>query len=143
MLLHKELKQRLAKEYRYAATRMEQEKQPAKKLFYFSIFFGETQRILNLEWDRDLALIFMVTQQAHMQVNAATQGSLFSLLPIQAATVYEQLTQVASDLATYMEKIGDENSKEELCQILGLFAEIAYAVVGNGSYLFEKGMIKF
>ena len=38
--MRKELKQRLAKEFRYAATRMQQESHPAKKLFYFSVFLG-------------------------------------------------------------------------------------------------------
>jgi hypothetical protein len=140
--LRKELRQRLAQEYRYAATRMQQEAHPAKKLFYFSIFFGEASRILNLEWDRDLALIFMVTQQTHTQISATTQAQAFSLLPIQGATVYEQLTKTASDLAGYTEKT-KEGPKEELCQILGRFAEITYAVSGNGSYLHEKGLIKF
>ena len=143
MLLCKEFRQRLAKEYQYAATRMQQEAHPAKKLFYFSIFFGEAQRILNLEWDRDLSLIFMVTQQTYAQVNPTTQAPVFSLLPIQGATIYEQLTKTASDLATYTEKEEKKGGKEELCQILGRFAEITYAVSGNGSYLHERGLIKF
>ncbi len=141
--MRKEFRQRLAKEYRYAATRMQQEAHPAKKLFYFSAFFGEAQRILNQEWDRDLALIFMVTQQTHTQITAMAQTPVFSVLPIQWAAVYEQLTKTASDLATYTEKKEDEGSGEELCQILGRFAEITYAVSGNGSYLYEKGLIKF
>jgi hypothetical protein len=143
VLLSKEFRERLANEYRYAATRMQQEAHPAKKLFYFSIFFGEAQRILNLEWDRDLALIYMVTQQTYTQINPTTQAPIFSLLPIQGATVYEQLTKTASDLAMYAEKEEKKSSKEELCQILGRLAELSYAVSGNGSYLHEKGLIKF
>ena len=142
-MLHKELRQRLATEYRHAASKMQEVTEPAKKLFYFSVFFGEAQRVLNWEWDRDLALIHMVTHQAHAQINPTTQTTILGLLlPIDGTTVYEKLTQVASDLAVYFEKAENENSKEELCQILGCFAEIAYAVSGNGSYLHEKGTLK-
>ena len=142
MLLCEEFRQRLAKEYRYAVTKM-QEPQPAQKLFYFSVFFGEAQRVLNWEWNRDLALIHLVTQHVYTQINTTIQmPGLGQPLPIDWATVFDKLTQVASDLATYFEKAENEGSKEELYQILGHFAEIAYAVSGNGSYLHEKGSFK-
>ena len=67
---------------------MQQETQPAKKLFYFSIFFGEAQRMLNLEWDRDLVLTFMVTQQVYTQINAATQTSSILQLPMDGSIIY-------------------------------------------------------
>jgi hypothetical protein len=137
--MHKEYQQRLAKEYHYAVTKM-QEAPPAKKLFYFSVFFGEAQRVLNLEWSRDLALIYITTLHVYNQINA--QAPLSGQLPINMATVYEKLTQTASDLANYFEKAENADSGEELSQILGRFAEIAYVVSGNGSYLYEKGLIK-
>jgi len=138
-----ELRQRLSKEYRYAATKMQESPQPARKLFYFSVLFGEAQRALNWQWDRDLALIYTVTQHAHTQINTTIQmPGLGQVLPIDWTTVYDKLTQVASDLAAYFEKAENEGSKEELCQILGRFAEIAYVVSGNGSFLHEKGLVK-
>jgi hypothetical protein len=141
--LHEEYRQRLAKEYRHAATKMQQSPQPAKKLFYFSVFFGEAQRILNWEWDRDLALIHMVVHQVHAQINPTTQIPMFeTVIPIEGATVYDKLTQISFDLAAYFEKAGNEDNREELYQILGRFAEITYAASGNGSYLYEKGHIK-
>lgn len=140
-MLREELRQRLAKEGRYAVTKMQEETQPAKKLFYFSVFFGEAQRILNWEWNRDLALIHMVTQHVHTQINTTMQmPTLMQMAPW--AIVYDKLTQVASDLAAYFEKTENDGSGEELCQILGRFAEIAYVVSGNGSYLYEKGSFK-
>jgi len=138
--MRKEYRQRLAKEYRYAVTKM-QEAQPAKKLFYFSVFFGEAQRVLNLEWNRDLALIYLVTQHIHTQINA--QAPILVQLPIDLAIVFERLTQVASDLADYFEKTENEGTREELYQVLACLAEIAYVVSGNGSFLYEKGVIKF
>ena len=70
-----------------------------------------------------------------------TQAPVLNLLPIQAGDLYDQLTETASNLAAYAEKAKD-GDREELCLILGRFAEIAYAVSGNGSYLHEKGMIE-
>ena len=143
-MLHKEYRQRLANEYRYAVTRMQQENEAVKKLFYFSVFFAEAQRVFNWEWDTDLALIQIITQQVHTQINVTMQTpGLLQTLPIDWETTFDKLTQVASDLATHFEKAENESNKEELCQILGRLAEINYVVTGNGSYLYEKGLIKF
>jgi hypothetical protein len=141
--MRKEYRQRLAKEYRYAVTKM-QEAQPARKLFYFSVFFGEALRVLNLEWNRDLVLIYTVTQHAHTQINATIQApGLGQVLPIDWTKVFEKLTQIADDLAAYYEKAENDDNREEMYQTLGRLAEIAYMVSGNGSYLYEKGLIKF
>ena len=142
-MLHKEIQQRIAGEFRYAATKMQEATTADKKLFYFSITFGEVQRSLNWEWNTDLALIHMVTHQVHAQINATMQvPPLMQTLPTDWATIFDKMTQDASDLATYFEKAENEGSKEELYRILGHFAEIAYAVSGNGSYLYEKGAFK-
>jgi len=135
-------RQRLAKEYRYAVTKMQGEKDPARKMFYFSVLFGDAQRILNWEWNRDLVLIYTVTQHVHTQVNTTMQTPVGQLFPIDWVSIFDKLTQIASDLATHFEKTGNDDS-EELCQILGRFAEISYSVSGNGSYLLEKGSFKF
>ena len=139
--MRKELRNRLATEYRRAATLMGQAKDPAKILFYFSVFFGETQRVLNWEWDKDLALIHLVTRQVHTQINPTTQSSILAILPVDGATIYEKLISLAHELATYFEKVEVEENRVELYQILGHFAELAYVVSGNGSYLYEKGLI--
>ncbi len=141
--MRKELRLRLATEYRYAATKMQQSAPPVKKLFYFSVLFGEAQRILNWEWNRDLALIHMVTQSTYNQINIMAQNPILgATFPVGGSIIYDQLTQATSDLASYLEKTEDNDSKEELHQILGRFAEITYVAGGNGSYLYEKGLIK-
>lgn len=138
MLQNKEIRQRTASEFRYAVTKMQEATQPASKLYYFSVFFGEAQRSLNWEWNTELTLIFWITQQVHIQVTNAMQ--MQGVLPIDWTTVFDKLTLVASDLATYFERAGNDN--EEMYQILGRFSEIAYVVSGNGSYLHEKGVFK-
>lgn len=142
MLPHKELRQRLAKEYRYAVTKMQETQSLAQKLFYFSVLFSEAQRTLNWQWDRDLVLIYTVTHFAHTQINTAVQTSAVTqALPIDWTVVFNKLTSVASDLVTYLEN-AESNDNEGLLQILGYFAEVTYVVMGNGSYLYEKGLIK-
>jgi hypothetical protein len=142
-MLNKELQQRLAKEYSYAATKMQEATQPARKLFYFSVLFSEAQRTLNWQWDRDLALIYTVTQFAHTQINNMMQASMVNqALPTDWALIFDKLTLVVSDLASYLEN-AESNDNEKLVQLLGRFAEITYAVLGNGSYLYDKGLIKF
>lgn len=140
-MLSEEYRQRLANEYRYAVTRMQQEGQPVRKLFYFSVFFAEAQRVLNFEWNRDLALIYTVTFHTHTQINVAMQSPALMQLPIDWTAIYDNLTLAASDLAAYLEKAKNDRG-EELHQILGRLSEIAYVVSGNGRYLYEKGVIK-
>jgi hypothetical protein len=141
--MREELRHRLASEYRYAVTKMQETTQAIQKMFYFSVFFGESQRILNLEWNAELALIHMVTLHVHTQINTTLQTPpLMQALPIDWTSVINKLTEVSSDLAAYFEKAGNESSKEELCRILECFAEIDYATSGNGSYLYGKGAFK-
>jgi hypothetical protein len=140
--MRKEIRQRLAKEYRYAVTKMQEIPDPAKKLFYFSVFFSEAQRDLNWEWDRDLVLIFTVTQNVHLQITTAMQNPATAVLPIAWPTVFEKLAGKASDLTAFYEKAETAESKQEMYHVLGQLAEIAFVVQGNGSYLFEKGIIK-
>ncbi len=143
-MLREELRQRLVKEYRYAVTKMQQESQLAKKLFYFSVLFGEAQRTLNWEWDTDIILIYTITQHAYTQLNATMQTpALLTTLPVDWTTVFDNLTKVASDLANYLENAKNTSNKDELFQILGRFSEISYAISGNGSYLYGKGVFTF
>ena len=140
MLKREEFRQRLAQEYRYAATKMQESPQPDQKLYYFSVLWGEAQRVLNWEWNRDLALIYMAANHTYSQVNLLMQPQVLSVSPIDVSAVFTALIQATFDLATYLEKAGDNT--EELHQILGRFAEISYVANGNGSYLHEKGLIK-
>lgn len=139
-MINEELRQRLAKEYRYAVEKMQDSPQPSKKLFYFSIYFGEPQRIINLEWDRSLALISIVSQYVFTSLTALINPPALGTHPIDHEVVFMALVHAASDLAVYFEN--KEDNTEELHQILGRLTEIGYAATGNGSYLHEKGLIK-
>jgi hypothetical protein len=138
--MRKELRQRLANEYRYAANKMK-EAPPERKMFYFSVLFGEAQRVLNFEWDRDLALLYTVSQQSYNLISA--QGPMLgTVLSVTTSTIFEKLTQITADLATYYEGTENKVNKEEFYQILGALAEVTYAANGNGSFLVERGILK-
>ncbi|MCP3682940.1 MAG: hypothetical protein GY861_09640 [bacterium] len=139
--MRKILLQRLAKEYRYAANKMQESTDPLKKLYYFSVLYGEAQRTLNWEWDRDLALVHVVTQQAHQQINQTVQTPASTVPPIDWQDILDKLTQITSDIATYYENISTK-SKDDLYQVLGRLAEVSYSTIGNGAYLNEKGHFK-
>ena len=142
-MFREEYRRRLAKEYRYAVTKMQEAPEPTRKLFYFSVFFAEAQRVLNLEWDADLALIHVITRQVYTQINTVLQTpGLLQTFPIDWTTVLDKLTEAASYLTAHFEKAENESNKEELYQMLGYLAEIWFAVTGNGSYLYEKGAFK-
>jgi len=116
---------------------MSETSNPQEKLYYFSVFFGEATRILNWHWDRDLALIWLVSQQVQQQTAAAISRSepVIRL----SGEFFEVLTQTSVELADYIERKGTE---EELCILMGRLAELAFVTTGNGYYLLQKGNIK-
>jgi len=138
--LPNELRERLAHELRYAVTKMGEARAPLEKLYYFSVFYGEATRVLNWHWDRDLALIWMVTQNVHntitARVHAISQGEPVVRL---SEAFFDTLTLESVALVDYIEKQADDN---ELCRIMGRLAELVYATTGNGFYLLSKGNLK-
>jgi hypothetical protein len=138
--MREELRKRLVEEYRYALSKMEKENNLARKLFYFSVFYGEAQRTLNWEWDNDIALIYTLTQHVHAQINGTLKLPDLAALPIDWKIVFDKLTQAASELTTYIENSENIKDKEELFKTLAVLSKIAYVISGNGSYLYEKGV---
>ena len=110
-----------------------------EKLYYFSVFFGETTRVLNWHWDRDVALIWFVTQHVHQAIVTAIQAMRIPEQVVRLTPQYfDALTQATFALAAYIEHQG---SDEELNQIMGRFAELTYITTGNGYYLYQKGQV--
>lgn len=138
-MLPPDLKKKLRDELHFAVTKMAESDSPHEKLYYFSVFFGETVRVLNWHWDKDVTLIWAITQQTHnsmvQRMAARTQGD-----PVIALTnvYFDALTREATALVEWIEK---EGTKEELCDIVASLAEITYATTGNGFYLMGKGQI--
>ena len=90
--MRKEFRQRLAKEGRNVATKIQESTEPAKKLYYFSVLYLEAQRVFNQEWDRDLVLIYMTGQFTFNHLNVFIQPPARSVFPIDGTIVFAALT---------------------------------------------------
>ena len=139
MQLTKELRERLASEFRVAVALMTASESALEKMYYFSVLYLETGRIINWQWDTDLILIWMVTQQTHQKATAKlqrmAQGDRLAPIP---DDYFDHLIEATAELAAYVEKDG---SGHDLAQIMGKFAELAYLTTGNGFYLMQKTAI--
>jgi hypothetical protein len=137
MHLSPDLHKRLSDELRFATGHMAEADSPQEKLYYFSVFFGETVRVLNWQWDEDIALIWAITQHVHQAISNRmqlhSQGVGVITVPRE---VFDALTRESIALVDWIDKKGE---KSELCEIVAAFSEIIYATTGNGFYLLRKG----
>lgn len=121
---------------------MEEEADIAKKLYFFSVTYGECSRLLNQAWDDDVSLVHAVCQSAHQQIDArlmmvATGQDRVMGIPKESG---ELLTLVVVSLAKLFAK--PEMDRAQLAATLAKVANLAYASTGNGGYLHMKGHLK-
>lgn len=130
----------LVRELKAAAELMNKTAEPADKLFYFSAAFGETGRILNYHWDKDLALVHIVLQTIYNTINGRVQTMLSGAdrtvrLP---GEFFHALTIETESLADAVEA----RNSDTILTILSRLAELSYLSTGNGYYLFSKGALR-
>lgn len=143
MQLPDNLRRQLAEEYRFAVEKMRAATDPAEILYFFSAFFGEAQRVLNLQWDADLALVHHVSQAAYPQISGRLQAARSGADPTVTfpSRYWDELTEAANQLARFFEH--EEVDGEGLLQgILARIAELTYVTGGNGYYLYLRGKLK-
>lgn len=134
-----QVRQRLADEFKLAAQKVAEADDLPGKMYYFSVFFGETGRQLNNHWDSDLVLL-------HNTVQAACQTIpiFVTQLPAIAAPPFAEylhaLDAVSDELATIFD--APEIDTLRFYRAVARVAEITYVSGGNGAYLVQKGMIK-
>ena len=140
--LPKPVQKRLAQEFRLAANRVAEADDISAKLYFFSIFYGETGRQLNLHWDPDLALLFLVAQGACAGIANRPKLPPDAGFPPDGISdeFLQALDQVSGELATAFE--GSEIDIPRLYASLARTAELVYITTGNGAYLYQKGQIK-
>ena len=141
MQLPKILKDRLAREFSFAAKQMAETPNIQRKLYFYSAFFGEITRVLNQAWDSDLSLLHLVTQQSHRLINsrvmAYASGDRVIDLP---DNLPEMLDEIANQLAEAFESSEIDSVKLDIA--MKRVADLAYATTGNGYYLYIRGMLK-
>ena len=132
------LRKRLANEFRFAAKSMAESPDLVAKLYFFSAFFGETNRALNQSWSPELALMHLVLQKVHGQLNERIN------IPIVGPEIPSELPGALDKLASELAELfrGKQVDEGALTHILAKAAELGYVVSGNGYYLYLKGDIK-
>lgn len=142
LTLPKPVKQRIASEFRFAADGMAKAADLPTKLYYFSALFGETNRVFNVSWQRELGLMHLVLQETYRQIHAGVtemqSGFDRGIIGIPAA-LPEELTKIGLDLAVLFED--NKIDEVKLFNILARAAELTYVTTGNGHYLLLRGKI--
>ncbi len=140
--LPKQVRQRLTQEFRYASQKMDEATDLPTKLYFFSVFFGEANRSLNLAWDDDLALLHMVCQTAYEHMNQRIQ--LMASGADRVVGIPKDLPWALSEIARSLALLFEvpETDKQKLERVLSRLAAVTYTTTGNGAYLYNKGQIK-
>jgi hypothetical protein len=144
MQLDKSLRKRLAGEFDFAAQQMAQSKDLMTKLYFYSAFYAEVERVLNQQWDANLSLLHLVLTSSH-----ATMMARMNMIIAGADRVIgipnefpDALTKTAAELASLFQGEDVDVDEDKLFMILARLAELAYITQGNGHYLYLKGKIK-
>ena len=125
-------------EINFVAKKMTKAQSASEKLFYFSAVFGILHRILNIEYDSDLAFSQFVIRATHdaflNRLKAIQQGgdNTVSLSDDQ----FEKLTTLTKELAKKIHK------NEDVIDTLKKFVTLTYSTSGNGFYLMQRGSLK-
>ena len=132
---HKEI---LINEIDAVREKMAQEKDPRRKVFFFSAIHAMIDRLYNLEYNPELIMmhmIFLVSYNTiNTRINLMARGDLTVQLP---DNFFDSLDRL---LAQMQEKIA---KGEGTYSILEKLATLSYLTSGNGYYLSQKGIEVF
>ena len=112
-----------------------------EKLFYFSATYGMVSRILNIDYDSLLILIHSVLTSTHASINSllnsiANNSITFFSIP---KNYFEMIEENLKEITLAI----DKNNETKIYKALEKFSVLAYISIGNGNYLYKKGIIKF
>lgn len=134
MKIKEENKQSIISELEFSIQKMKEEQNPKTKLYFFSAVYGILQRIFNIDYDPDLVFAHFVINQVYNNIAAAHMNpDPIIKLP---EDLFERLTVVTGDFLEAIKK--DEN----LYEVLKKYSLIGYVALGNGYYLYQKGLLK-
>lgn len=134
MKLSKENKKKLIDEIRFVIGQMKQQEDPETKLYYFSAIFGIMPRIFNIDFNEDLIFAHFIISSTHNNINQRIKNpDKVIKLPDE---LFDRLLAITEELLVAIEK--DQN----LYDVLKKFTLLGYVTIGNGYYLYKKGMLK-
>lgn len=125
-------------EFLYIANRLSGETPIADKIYAYSAAYSVVNRVLNIEFQPTLVLMYSVLQTTYTQIHntsatIATGAEKVITIP---KDLFNYLAQTLEDLATAIPKDGDTLTP------LGRIAIAGYIMTGNGYYLYQKGILK-
>lgn len=136
MNLSKDMQKVFTDEIRTAINHMKKVDMPEEKLFFLSAVYGVAFRIMNIQFDPELAFIHHVVNAAYGMMNAnlasMRQGQGVNTFP---KNVFEKLEDALKQLVEKIEQ------GERTYPVLETIFNLAYSTTGNGYYLYLKGMI--
>jgi len=107
-----------------------------EKLFFLSAVYGAAHRIMNIQYDSELAFIHHVVNAAygmmHANLVSIKQGQGVNTFP---KDVFDKLENALEELVVKIEKGG------KTYPVLEKISNLAYSTTGNGYYLYLKGML--
>jgi hypothetical protein len=134
MKLSKQNKKILINEIEFALEKMQASKDHNSIMYYFSAVYGVLHRIFNIEYDSDLVFAHFVVNGTYQHINSRLQAT-DKIIQI-PENLFERLIETTKD---FLEAIKDDKNLDE---VLKRFTLLAYVTVGNGYYLYQKGLLK-
>ncbi len=135
MKLSKKFKQLLIEEIELVQKKMESSSSPQEAMYYFSAIPGVVQRVFNFEYNSDLVHLWIVTNPI-----SNILGQKFSQPSIpwdQSGPV--QLNKIVELVSRLLSTLKEDGDISGLCRD---FAVLEYSTNGNGTYLYNKGLLK-
>lgn len=137
MKISPNMKVLLLDEIDFALKNMQSSPEAEKKLYFFSAIYGCVSRIINIEFDPELAFIHHVTNLAYNQIQVGLQMAVKSganlTIPVD---IFDKLERAIADLREKIEL------NEKTYPALEKIANIAFSATGNGYYLYLKGKLR-
>lgn len=137
MNLSKDMEKVFTDEIDLVVRKMKESKAPATKLYFLSAVHAMALRIMNIEFDPELAFIHHVLNFAYATINgrlAAIAGG-----QEQAAGIPEELFDRLE--VSLEELIARIQRGEQTYLVLQTISNLAYSTTGNGYYLYLKGKL--
>lgn len=131
-------RQYLIDEFKYAVIKMKDEYEPLDKLFYYSAAYGAIQRVFNQEYHPLLVHLHMILQVSYSTINNKVQEIVRGIEKV--IKIPENYFEILEEMLD--ELIGRIENYQEIESTLKKITNHTYIMVGNGYYLFKKGVLK-
>lgn len=137
MKITKKMKDKIIEEIDHVVDAMKKNRDPFKKLYFFSGIHGLINRVFNIEYDPELVWIHHVLSAVHagflQRIDAIRKGDPVIDLD---ELYFEKLITLSIMLK---DKISENDNVDDT---LKEFIILLYATTGNGYYLKHKGLLK-